>query len=81
MNYLENNLKIFNCSNKKGYTSICKCCEKKIDINEYLEQKKDSLYINQLNYNSNKNGIYLNNEILNLSKLNAKLKRKLWSKN
>jgi hypothetical protein len=80
MNYLEHNLKFMDCSNKKGFLSICKPCERKIDINEYLEQKKDALYINQLKYNSLKNGIYINDELLNICKLNAKLKRQLWKK-
>ena len=75
MNYVEKNLKIMSCSNKKGKISICKPCEKKIDINNYLEQKKDALYVNQLKYNSEKKGVYMNDELLNICKLNAKLKR------
>jgi hypothetical protein len=75
MNYVEKNLKIISCSNKKGKMCICKPCEKKIDINNYLEQKKDALYVNQLKYNSEKKGVYMNDELLNICKLNAKLKR------
>jgi hypothetical protein len=80
MKYLERNLKIMSCSNKKGFLTICKPCERKIDFNEYLEKKKDALYINQLKYNSEKKGIYLNEDLLNICKLNAKLKRQLWKK-
>jgi hypothetical protein len=75
LNYFEKNLKIVNCSNKKGITSICKPCERKININEYLEQKKDALYVNHLKYNSEKKGVFLSNELLEICKLNAKLKR------
>jgi hypothetical protein len=77
LNYIESNLKKMSCSNKKGFLSICKPCERKIDINEYLENKKDALYLNSLKYISTKKGIYLNDNLLETCKLNAKLKREI----
>lgn len=77
MNYNENNLKKIIVSNKKGYFTICKVCEKKNDLKQLVENKKDALYINQLKYRLNKIGLEANNEFLDLCKLNAKLKREL----
>jgi hypothetical protein len=62
---------------KKGYFTICKVCEKKNDLKQLVENKKDALYINQLKYRLNKIGLEANNEFLDLCKLNAKLKREL----
>jgi len=80
MNYIESNLKKMDCSNKKGYLTICKPCEKKHDLSEYIESKKDALYVNQLKYNLTKVGVQANDEFLDLCRLNAKLKRELWKK-
>jgi hypothetical protein len=77
MNYNENNLNKIIVSNKKGYFTICKVCEKKNDLKQLVENKKDALYINQLKYRLNKIGLEANNEFLDLCKLNAKLKREL----
>jgi hypothetical protein len=80
MNYIESNLRKMDCSNKKGFLTICKPCEKKQDLSEYIENKKDALYVNQLKYNLTKVGIQANDEFLDLCRLNAKLKRELWKK-
>ena len=80
MNYIESNLKKMDCSNKKGFLTICKPCGKKHDLSEYIETKKDALYVSQLKYNLTKVGIQANDEFLDLCRLNAKLKRELWKK-
>lgn len=78
MNYNNNYLIFLHCPNVKNRKiSICKVCEKKYDINKRLEKKKDDLYINALKYTLNKKGIFINDEILELSKFNAKLKREI----
>lgn len=75
LNYIKENLQ------KKGRFYLCKICINKEEVDIKIEFKKDALYLNQLRYRLRKQGLKTSNEFLNLCKLNAKLKRKLWKKN
>lgn len=78
MNYNNDYLFFLPCPNVKNRKiSICKVCEKKHDISKRLEKKIDALYINALKSDLKKKGIFVNDEILELSKINAKLKREI----